>query len=450
MSNLGEKGIDTKMVENISIEYTDRSVSAWGGMRLMKELMDKTGIREKLHILSLPQPGSNHGYSPVQILESFWVSVWTGASRFTHSGWLRYDKVLGEIFQWKRIPSQSTYSRFFHKFNWKRNTEVFVDLHKWFFNQLTLKSITLDIDSSVVTRYGEQEGSRRGFNPTKPGRPSHNPLMAFIPETRMVANAWLRPGNSASASGMQKFLDETFEILQGKKIGLVRADSGFYGDNYLNYFENKQLHYIVSVKLHKPLKLELVNQKNWIEVAEGIQVSEFQYKAHGWKTSRRMITVRQEITRRPKATGKMLFTNEELGARYRYSCFVTNLDLSAMQIWVLYRQRADAENRIKELKYDFALDSFCLNKFWATEAAFRSIIMAYNLMSLFRYTVLQTKTQTTLNTLRFNCFALGSWISRHAGKKVLKLSVSGTKRQWLDGLFSKVGALDPPFQFSNA
>lgn len=438
------------MVENISFEYTDRAVTAWGGMRLMKELLDKTGIRDKMKELSLPQPGSNRGYSAVQILESFWVSVWTGASRFVHSGWLRYDKVLGEIFKWRRIPSQSTYSRFFHKFNWKRNTEVFVELHKWFFDQMTLKSITLDIDSSVVTRYGEQEGSRRGFNPVKPGRASHNPLLAFIPETRMVANAWLRPGNSASASGMQKFLDETFEILQGKHIGLVRADSGFYGDNYLKYFEEKHLNYIVSVKLHKPLKLELISQKNWIEVAEGIQVAEFRYKAHGWKSSRRMITVRQELTKHPKATGKMLFTDEELGARYRYSCFVTNLDLSAMQVWTLYRQRADAENRIKELKYDFALDSFCLNKFWATEAAFRSILMAYNLLSLFRYLVLQTKTQATLNTLRFNCFALGSWISKHAGKKVLKLSVSGSKRQWLDGLFSKVAELQPPFQVSIA
>ena len=438
------------MVENISFEYSERAVSAWGGMRWMKELLDRTGIREQLKKLPLPSPGSNRGYSPVQIIESFWVSVWIGASRFTHSGWLRYDKVLGEIFQWKRIPSQSTYSRFFHKFNWKRNNEVFVELQRWFFEQLTMKTVTVDLDSSVITRYGAQEGSRKGFNPRKPGRPSHHPLMAFIPETRMVANAWLRPGNSASASGMQKFLDETFEIVQEKKIGLVRADSGFYGDNYLKYFEGKRLQYIVSVKLHKPLKLELIGQKNWIEVADGIQVAEFTYRAHDWKASRRMITIRQEIEKRPKATGKMLFTDEELGARYRYSCLVTNLELSAIQVWMLYRQRADAENRIKELKYDFALDSFCLKKFWATEAAFRSIMVAYNLMSVFRHMVLQTKTQATLSTLRFKCFALGSWISKHAGKKVLKLSVSGAKRQWLDGLFSKVVSLDPPFQVSNA
>ena len=108
-----------------------------------------------------------------------------------------------------------------------------------------------------------------------------------------------------------------------------------------------------------------------------------------------MMAIPQEIEKRSKATRKMLFTNEELGARYRYSCFVTNSELSATQVWMLYRQRADAENRIKELKYDFALDSSCPKKFWAPEAVFRSIIIAYNLMSLFRHTVLQTKSQGT-------------------------------------------------------
>jgi hypothetical protein len=104
----------------------------------MKELLDKTGIQKELGRVPLPVPGSNRGFSPVQLMESFWVSVWMGASRMTHAGWLRYDRVIGEIFQWKRIPSESTLSRFFHKFTWRRNTEVFVPLQGWFMKQLTI------------------------------------------------------------------------------------------------------------------------------------------------------------------------------------------------------------------------------------------------------------------------------------------------------------------------
>jgi len=61
--------------EALRIEYSDREISPWGGMKLMKEWVDKTGIRDPLKSLSLPQPGSNRGYDPVQIIESFWVSV---------------------------------------------------------------------------------------------------------------------------------------------------------------------------------------------------------------------------------------------------------------------------------------------------------------------------------------------------------------------------------------
>lgn len=49
--------------------------------------------------------------------------------------------------------------------------------------------------------------------------------------------------------------------------------------------------------------------------------------------------------------------------------YVTNLDLPAEQIWKIYKQRGDAENRIKELKDDFALETFCSNNFLGTEAA---------------------------------------------------------------------------------
>ena len=137
--------------------------------------------------------------------------------RFSHSAYLRYDKVLQEIFGWKQAPSQSTYSRFFQKFSWKRNTEVFVPLQKWFVDNLKIKNISVDFDSSVMTRYGEQEGSKVGYSPNKPGRSSHHPLMAFIAETRMVANAWLRPGNTSALSNAKAFIDETFEILKDKK-----------------------------------------------------------------------------------------------------------------------------------------------------------------------------------------------------------------------------------------
>lgn len=437
-------------MKEIEIAFTEKNVTAWGGMKLMKDMIDNIGIKEFMRGLDLPEKGSNRGYDPLQIIECFWTSIWMGAGRFSHSAYLRYDKVLQEIFGWKQAPSQSTFSRFFQKFSWKRNTEVFVPLQKWFVDNLHIKNVTIDFDSSVVTRYGQQEGSKVGYNPNKPGRASHHPLMAFIADTRMVANAWLRPGNTAALSNSKAFVDETFEILKDKQVGLVRADSGFYSNDFLAFLEHeKKVNYIMAVKMYPVIKAELRSQKEWIKLKDGVEVADFEYQSPDWKHPRRMIAVRKNIEVLPRATGKLLLFDEPVG-RYRYSLYVTNLNLPAEQIWLSYKDRADAENRIKELKYDFGLDSFCMDKFWATEAAFRIIMMAYNLMSLFRQIVLQSKSQATLSTLRFKCFALGSWITKHAGKTTLNISAIGEKQKWLDGLFDIVRQKNAPLQFSNA
>ena len=438
------------MVQEMKVVFTDKNVTAWGGMKLMKDMLDSIRIKKFMSGLDLPEKGSNRGYEALQIIECFWTSIWIGAGRFSHSAYLRYDKVLQQIFGWKQAPSQSTYSRFFQKFSWKRNTEVFVPLQKWFIDNLKIKNITVDFDSSVITRYGGQEGSKVGYNPTKPGRASHHPLMAFIAETRMVANAWLRPGNTAALSNCKAFIDETFEILKDKQVGLVRADSGFYAHDFLNYLETeKQSNYIIAVKMYATIKKELQSQKTWWTIKDGMEICEFDYQSPEWKKPRRMVAVRKNIEILTKATGKLLLFDEPVG-KYRYSLYVTNLALPAEQIWLSYKDRADAENRIKELKYDFGLDSFCMDKFWATEAAFRTILIAYNLMSLFRQIVLKSKSQATLNTLRFKCFALGSWISKHAGKTMLNISAIGEKRKWLDGLFDIAKKNDQSFFFSNA
>ncbi len=69
---------------NLPIEYSDKKVTPFGGMSLMKRFIDKTGIRDYLSALNLPEPQSNAGYNPVHTIESFWLSIWTGASRYIH------------------------------------------------------------------------------------------------------------------------------------------------------------------------------------------------------------------------------------------------------------------------------------------------------------------------------------------------------------------------------
>lgn len=426
----------------LKIEYSDKKVTPFGGMKLLKDFIDKTTVYEDLRSVDLPSPNSNAGYNPIDIITGFWLSIFTGASRFIHADWLRYDTTLQEIFGFKRLPSLATYSRFFHKFNMEKNSEIFPLLQQKFLEQIDIGDLTIDLDSTVITRYGEQEGAKKGYNPKKPGRNSHHPLIAFISQTKMVANAWMRSGDTSDLNNYDSFLTETFDIaLKNKKIGLVRADSGFYSQKFLEWFEARGLNYIIAVKFYENIKYTISNNTQWSKVTKGIDVASLRFKPVNGK-ERRYIVVRKLVKKYPKAGGKLLFDEPT----YRYSAYVTNIELPVDQIYNIYNTRADCENRIKELKYDFGVDNFCLNGFWATEASFRFIMMAYNIMALFKHQILQTNMH--LSTLRSYCFALGSWITNHSNQKVLNIALSQKRRAWMNGLFENINQSSLPYKYT--
>lgn len=422
-------------------EYTDKPVTPWGGMQEMKMVIEKTKILEELDKLSLPQSASNNSIPALDIIESFWVSIWIGCFRFSHTAVICVDEVLRQIFGWKRVPSGTTYGRFFKKFTPSMSYELFIRLYQWFFNQIQFDNYTLDVDSSVITRYGIQEGSMRGYNPKKPGRNSHHPLFAFVNDIRMVVNCWNRSGNTGSSSNVIHFLEETFSILSGKKVGLFRADSGFCSSQILEYVEEKEISYVMSCKLYANLQQEIYKVSNWLPLGLGLWISEITYKQGGWSKARRVIIVKQQEELRPRATGKKLKTlfdqlgiDKEKVYQTRYHAFVTNQHLPAVQIWEQYKGRGDAENRIKELKEDFGVEGFCMDDFCATETAMRFVMVAYNLMSLFRLLTSQKQPSPKLSTLRFNCFAVGSWIEEGDQIQTLKMSVPLKRRQWYESL----------------
>ena len=242
-------------------------------------------------------------------------------------------------------------------------------------------------------------------------------------------------------------MQETFnEALKGKRIGLVRADSGFYTEELLDYLETENHNYIMAVRMYPNVKNAVWGLDNWVSLTKGIDLNEMVF-GHLDGKPRRYIVVRKKIEDRPKAGGKLLF--DELPG-YRFSCYVTNMDLPLDQIWNIYNTRADCENRIKELKEDFGLENFCLKDFWATEASFRFIMVAYNLLSLFRHFALNHHNRATLKTLRVYCFALGAWQANHANKKVLKIALPAKRRPWMDGIFAQIKNSSPPFNYSNA
>ena len=447
------------------LRFTDKEITAWGGMAIMKRMLDHLEFDAALSAAGLPQPKSNRGYRPEQLLTQFMLSIWCGANRFEHGEVTRHDPVLKRVFGFTRMANFKAVMRLFNKFTQDTNESVMDSLYQWMFGQLSINGITLDLDSTVMTRYGTQQGAARGYNPAKRGRASHHPLMAFVADTRMIANCWLRPGNTSSANNVQGFLSNTLHRLGDKHVCLLRADSGFSDSAFLDDLEQRQMHYIIALRQNQPLQRALVDAKDWWVLHDetgkpvpGIELNRFMYQANAWSKARWVIGIRQHIDQRASAKGKTLnlFADDPVIGKYRYSALVTDLDLPAVTVWRTYRGRADCENRIKELKYDFAADSFNMKDFWATEAALNTVMLAYNLMSLMRQVLLKssavkhssTTVQHTLQTLRYKLFAKPAYLTTESRKTILNLALAMQQRTWMQGLWDSSNSFDLPAKFT--
>ena len=436
----------------INYNFTSKRISPWGGLRLVQEIYMRIGLRDRIKSLDLPYPRSNRGYDPADILEGFMISIILGARRLYHTGSLRYDEVIAEIFGWKKgMASSSTFSRFFNKMDMATGKANFIKLQKWWFELYQSDKLTIDIDSKVIQRYGEQGGVAKGYK----GYSSHHPLIAFVSELNMVGHAQMRKGNSTDLSDFEIFFEELVEILGVKKIGLVRMDAGFYGKSALKVMEKHGVNYILGAHLKKHLINEIAEQREWLELSDdknpGTEYCAFNFKARGWEKERRVLIIRKNKKINPKARGKLLFPDIEEFENYTYNAYVTNLELSGELLWGLYKKRANCENKIKELIHDFGIEAYCMHSFDATFNVFAWTMIAYNLMALFKQEVMKAnKKIPMLSTVNFQCIALGSYISKSGRTKTLNLAARKEKRRYLEKLFKNASHLKPPFLVPNA
>jgi hypothetical protein len=79
---------------DLKIAFTDKEITPWSGIVLLKNMLDRMNFDDELGKLPLPSPGSNRGYAPNQLIKQFMTSVWCGANKFEHCEVTRHDEVI--------------------------------------------------------------------------------------------------------------------------------------------------------------------------------------------------------------------------------------------------------------------------------------------------------------------------------------------------------------------
>lgn len=438
------------------IEFTSKPMTAYGGAAaLLGPFLREVKLREAVEkFWPLQERSPNAGGVYEKFLAPF-LTVVAGGRRFSHLLWWGHGaEVLKKAFGVDWLPSSaSSLTRFWGRFRSRGSAEAWGDGARALAGAIVSWEgpvrDDLVLDSSVVTRYGVQEGARRGYNPQKPGRPSHHPLLAMLGRGYAV-NLWNRRGDTFTAQSAGDFLDQALAALgPGFCVRRVLCDSGFCHGPFLERMERAGLRYIVAVRLSHAMQRRILGVDEGRRVDEGIEVGEFEYhlKSDPERRRRRYVAVRQEVARRPKAAGKQpsLFRDEGPWSAYRIALLVTDEeDLSPANVWRAYRLRADAENVIKDLKEGYGMAAFSKRGFWATEAVMvANALVFHNLVHALNRLVLHpAPPRPQLKTIRACYFLIPAILGNSGGTPVLRLGVTDRSfRGRLLYLMGKIGDL---------
>jgi len=274
---LGEK--------KVVLRQTPRAVTPFGGLSMFIEFLRKIGYAQQISAHLPVHLTSPNAINPGETFTAFLLSVVAGARRFAHTSLLRADRALHALLGIQRFPTDDTIRNLFKRFRQSLVVQFYEPLWAWQLARVPPRAggYSLDLDSTVFERYGEQEGVKRGYNPRKHGRASHHPLLAVLGEAGFILHGWLRSGNTRSDSGVVEFLKEALAKLESRKwIRVIRADSGFFAQELLQYLESLELHYIVVARLTKWLKREAARVQTWRALDETYAVGEFRLKLLGW------------------------------------------------------------------------------------------------------------------------------------------------------------------------
>jgi hypothetical protein len=411
------------------IDRTQKSLTPFGGLVAFASFLNSLGVIDRL-VDTCPVCRTSNNATPIRdLIVGFILTCVQEGKRFKHIRYVQHDAVIGKIFNVeRRIPGEDSIRRFFESIDSESGRQWLYSVNDLIYRSLSTPYV-LDWDSTVTTRYGDQEDVAIGYNPMKPGRGSHHPLVCSVAGSRLCLDLDFRPGDSSSSSGWIGMMERLLSKLPSdKQPFLNRGDVAFCSDEFLNWHEASVVRprYLFKVRKTSRIKeaISQVCEGAWQGVASfgALQVAETRLKLHGWSCERRIVLGRRLISKQSPEESCTLFGT----CQFEYYAWVTNLSASqfdTFQITDLYQQRADCENIFDELKNQWGLSGFCSQQAHVTEIAARLTLLSYNLWSLF-VRFFSGKNHQEAKTSRRDYLLHASQLVETARGKILQMTVN--------------------------
>lgn len=406
--------------KNVRIAFNHRGLTHYGGIFFFHEFTRVLQLRDFL-ARHLTDGRPRYDYSLSQMLLALTYPILLGLDRLETASFLRTNGTFQYLTGLPSYPDPQSLRRFllqappeFREHLHRLNDRL---LQRFVHQPEHRSRLILDLDSTVVTVFGRQEGAAVGYNPRYRGKRSYDPLLCLEANSAFLWDTELRSGNAGTWAGSVELLASCFLSVPSDIRELrVRADAGFGFDPVLTVLEARAAEYAVVARMTSSLKRAL-GALRYQRLNARWEIAECEHHPSDWKQARRCIVARRPIEEtEPEPT---LFTLE----RYLYRAWITNLALSPAGIWHFYEGRAGMEPRIRELRDDFALRRIPTRAFAANALYLEVIRLAYNLVIAFQRTCLPESWQNlTLTQLRYKLFWLPAELTRPQNRPTLRLA----------------------------
>ena len=239
------------------------------------------------------------------------------------------------------------------------------------------EAVTFDLDATETKVYGRK---KRGTGRSRHGHLAYNSYVVTWAQRGRPLTSELKGGNQAriKAAESDRMLHRAARLLPEEHGQItVRGDSGFYSVELMMDCRKRGMRFTFSATRTSLMwaKLSEIPENAWEDAIEmrGAQVAELPFTPEGWKHEPlRLIVRRVPVTAAevhatsPRARRRKTIPPEQLqmvldgqlDSTFAYSFIVTDIpacEMTAVEVEHFHRQRAQIEERFKDVKLGQAL-----------------------------------------------------------------------------------------------
>lgn len=323
------------------------------------------------------------------------LSILAGHWRYAHITALRGDTVNPPLLGMTRVVSEDAVRRGLDKIEAEAGARWLTGHLDDTVRPLLTEPWILDVGTTVKPLYGHQEGAVVGYNPLKPGRPSHAYHSFMVGGVRLILDVAVEAGTRHTSKHSEPHLwDHLGRQPPECWPTLVRGDKEWGNQRNISRCEQEGVPHLFKLRLPRGVRRLLekaMRAGDWQDAGQGWWGREAELRLEGWSRQRRVILLRRRLPEPVAVTvatddgqGELFWADPKDGtAVWEFGVLVTSLDLEIRSLAQLYRDRGDSENPFDELKNRWGWAGFTTHDLKRCQIMARLIALVYNWWTLF-------------------------------------------------------------------